>query len=426
MALVNRLGVRQLHGGAHTVIEPVTVCVPARNEAERLPELIADLRAQQGVPRLRVLILDDASTDRTYAAAADAIGHDERFTLLHNDSDPPQGWTGKTTACARLADFAGFGVDETGRAGTAPGEFRAEGDAPEARPESVIALLTRQPGTGDDPAATRRGRHRRADDTPPDLEDRDAPGALVFLDADVRLEPGALAAAVGELRRARAALVCPWPAQQAETGAERLVQPLLCWSWASTLPVPVSNRSLRPSTAVACGQFLVFDAAAYRGIGGHLAVADQVTEDLAIARELRRAGRRTTLVAAGRLARTRMYRGAAELDTGYTRWLWSAYGGPAGSLAVGGVAALAFWAPPLAAILGRGPIRRVGLLGYTAAVTTRLLARSTETGTRPDRTDLLAALAHPASVAAYARLSARSHRAHRHGALSWKGRRVSL
>ncbi|MEU1209280.1 glycosyltransferase [Nocardia sp. NPDC005825] len=359
VALANRLTVPRLRRGGPTVIEPVTVCIPARDEADRLPALIADLRAQPDLPRLRVLVLDDCSTDDTFAAARAAIRGDHRFLLSRNDTDPAPGWTGKTAACARLAALA---------------------------------------------------------DT--------ADGVLVFLDADVRLAPGALSAAVRELRSARTDLLCPWPRQLAVSPAERLVQPLLCWSWASTLPVAVANRTRRPSMAVACGQFLVFDAAAYRAVGGHAAVADSVTEDLAIARELRRAGRSTALVAAGPLAETRMYRDAAEVNEGYTRWLWSAYGGPAGSLAIGSIAALAFWAPPIAAVCGRGRVRRMGLLGYAAAVTARLLARATENGGPVAATDAVAALAHPFSVAAYLALSARSHRAHRTRALRWKGRTV--
>ncbi|MCX4098752.1 glycosyltransferase family 2 protein [Nocardia sp. alder85J] len=364
LAAVNRMTVRRLGARATAVIEPVTVCVPARDEAGRLPGLIADLQAQRGISRLRVLILDDASTDGTNAAALDAIGDDLRFTLLDSAAGPGPGWTGKTAACARLAEFA---------------------------------------YSTDDSAAT-------------------PTGVLVFLDADVRLAPEALAAAVGELRSSGAALVSPWPYQRTGSRAEALVQPLLCWSWASTLPIATANRSLRPSTVVSCGQFLALDAAAYRAAGGHAAVAGAVTEDLALARLLRRAGHRTALVAAGRLASTRMYSGATELDDGYTRWLWSAYGSPIGSVAVGALAGLAYLVPPLAAILGRGATRRLGLLGYACAVTGRLLTRSLESGRRPRRADATAALAHPASIAAYLTLSTRSHLRHRAGTLQWKGR----
>ncbi|MEV0342311.1 glycosyltransferase family 2 protein [Nocardia sp. NPDC050713] len=354
-ALINRLSTPRLDANAE-VAEAVTVCVPARDEAERLPALIADLRAQTGVPGLRVLILDDGSTDSTAAAAREAIAGDPRFEVIRSEAEPPAGWTGKAAACARLS-------------------------------ESV--------------------------DTP----------ILVFLDADVRLAPRAIAAAARAVRDRGAALVSPWPTQRAESIAEALVQPLLCWSWASTLPIVLGNRGHRPSTAVACGQFLAFDTAAYRAIGGHASVAHSPVEDLDIARALRRAGHTTHLVAAGHLARTRMYRGAAEIEAGYTRWLWSAYGGsPAAAAAVGTALALGYWLPPLAALFGSGPTRRTGALGYAAAVTGRLLARSLESGGALRRADVLAGLAHPVSVAAYQRLVLRSHRAKSRGALRWKGR----
>nr|WP_280410255.1 glycosyltransferase family A protein [Nocardia brasiliensis] len=356
VAAYNWVTVRRLTVQADSVIETVTVCVPARDEETRLPGLVADLRAQRGVARLRVLILDDASTDDTYGVALEAAAGDPRITVLRNDTEPPDGWTGKAAACARLAQDVRTPV-------------------------------------------------------------------LVFLDADVRLAPDAIAAAVTELRRRRVALLSPWPFQRAESCAEALVQPLLCWSWAASLPITVANRSLRPSTAVACGQFLVFDTAAYRAIGGHSAVAASPTEDLDLARTLRRAGHPTALVAAGPLAATRMYRNASELEAGYTRWLWSAYGGTAtGGSLIGTLAALAFWIPPAAVLVASGHTRRTGLLGCTAALTARLLARSLERGAPPTPIDLATAASHPLAIAAYLRLWVRSHRTHRHGRLDWKGR----
>ncbi|MFD3747568.1 glycosyltransferase family 2 protein [Nocardia sp. NPDC058633] len=355
-AAYNLATLRTLARAGSGVIEPVTVCVPARDEAARLPALIADLRAQTGVPRLHVLILDDASTDGTYEAALAAIDDDTRFTVLRSAAHPAPGWTGKAAACARLA----------------------------ARTDAA---------------------------------------ALVFVDADVRLAPHAIAASVTELRRRAAGLVSAWPIQKSGSPTEHLVQPLLAWSWASTLPVGPANHSLRPSTAVACGQFLAVDAEAYRAGGGHAAVAASATEDLDLARAVRRAGHRTALVTAGPAASTRMYTGATELTDGYTRWLWSAYGGRLDTgAAIGVLAALAYWVPPLAAVFGRGRTRRAGLLGYLAAISGRLTARAIETRRAPTGTDLTSALAHPVSVAQYLGLWIRSHHRHRTGRLQWKQR----
>ncbi|HWH00390.1 MAG TPA: glycosyltransferase family A protein, partial [Pilimelia sp.] len=87
------------------------------------------------------------------------------------------------------------------------------------------------------------------------------PGArvLVFVDADVVLIPGAVAAAVTLLRDADAELLSPYPRILAGTVGERLVQPLLTWSWLTFLPLRVMERSPRPSLAAGGGQWLVLD-----------------------------------------------------------------------------------------------------------------------------------------------------------------------
>ena len=92
---------------------------------------------------------------------------------------------------------------------------------------------------------------------------------LVFVDADVVLAPHAVAAAVALLRGPRPLdLLSPWPRQVVAGWSGRLIQPLLAWSWLTTLPLRVAERSRRPSMAAANGQFLVVDAAALARAGG--------------------------------------------------------------------------------------------------------------------------------------------------------------
>ncbi|GAB2654220.1 glycosyltransferase [Prescottella soli] len=367
VAAANAATLPRLHAGPvlEPITEPVTVVVPARNEADRIGALVSDLRGQRGLSTLRVLVLDDDSTDATADVARQAFDGDGRFATIRSTDAPPPGWLGKTAACRRAAEHA-----------------------------------------------TR-------------LMDPRRPGVLVFLDADVRLESDALAAAVTELRRSGADLLSPWPRQDAGSTVERLIQPLLCWSWFASLPTAVAARNIRPSMVVACGQFLVFDAAAYYRLGGHAAVADSLTEDLDIARALRRRGERTAVAAAQHLASCRMYTSPTALRAGYTRWLWTAFGSPAGSAAVSGVAALAYLLPPAAAVFGRGRTRTWGAAGYAAAAVSRLTARAVETGARPGVGDVVDALAHPASIVGLIHLTAASHRERHRGRLRWKGRAVT-
>jgi hypothetical protein len=285
--------------------------------------------------------------------------------------------------------------------------------------------------TADVVRATAAGdpRVRLLDGTPPppgwlgkpsacDALGRSASGSvLVFVDADVRLEPHALAATVALLRGADLDLVCPYPRQEAGTPLERLVQPLLQWSWMTTLPLRVAERSARPSLAAANGQLLAVDAGAYRRAGGHAAVRGEVLEDLALLRAVTASGGRGGVADGTHLATCRMYRGAAELRDGYAKSLWAAFRSPARAAGVAGLLVWAYVVPPLAGLAGS----RAGVLGYAAAVAGRVLvARRTGGRVLPD------AAAHPVSVLAACWLLGRSWRLRRRGTLTWKGRVITL
>ena len=238
---------------------------------------------------------------------------------------------------------------------------------------------------------------------------------LVFVDADVLLAPHAVAAAVTLLRAAGLDLLSPWPRQLADGAAARLVQPLLQWSWMVSLPLRRAERSSRPALCAANGQFLVVDAAALARAGGFAAVAGAVLDDLEVARAVKRAGGRVGVADGAGLAACRMYDGWAELSAGYRKSLWAAFGPAPASAAVAGLLALAYVVPALAALRGS----RAGLVGYGAAVVSRVLAARRSGGRAwPD------ALAHPASVTALLGLLASSWRGHRRGELTWKGRRL--
>jgi glycosyl transferase family 2 len=237
---------------------------------------------------------------------------------------------------------------------------------------------------------------------------------LVFVDADVVLEPKAVAAAIAVLRGPRPLdLLSPWPRQIVAGWSGRLIQPLLAWSWLTTLPLRLAERSHRPSMAAANGQFLVIEADALARAGGWQAVAGAVLDDINMARAIRAAGGRTGIADGSSLATCRMYASGRDLREGYRKSLWAAFGSPAGALAVAAALAVVYVLPAAAAVTGS----RIGTLGYAAAVVGRLSA--TRWGGR--RVD---ALAHPLSVAALLALLASSWVGRARGSLRWKGRPV--
>lgn len=245
-------------------------------------------------------------------------------------------------------------------------------------------------------------------------------GVLCFVDADVVLEPGAVAAAVTELRRARAALLSPYPRI---VGAGRLVQPLLQWSWLTFLPLRAMESSPRPSLAAAGGQWLVVDAAAYRRAGGHAAVRAEILEDIALARAIKRSGGRIALADGSRLATCRMYDSWPELTAGYAKSLWASFGTRSGAGAVVVTLLLLYVVPPAAALIlaatGAFEWAAIALAAYLLGVAGRVVT-AVATGGRPWPDSL----AHPISIVLFARLVARSFRLRARGGLTWRGRPV--
>jgi 4,4'-diaponeurosporenoate glycosyltransferase len=71
----------------------ISLIVPARNEATRLPELLAALEADRALGATwELIVVDDASTDGTGVLAATA-------GAKVISASPPPGWTGKAWAC---------------------------------------------------------------------------------------------------------------------------------------------------------------------------------------------------------------------------------------------------------------------------------------------------------------------------------------
>jgi len=78
----------------------VTLIVPARNEAHRIRNCIKSLKAQK-YKKMKVIIVDDFSTDDTVNVSMATIGADKRFKMLNLKSicqEKPDGWNGKSYA----------------------------------------------------------------------------------------------------------------------------------------------------------------------------------------------------------------------------------------------------------------------------------------------------------------------------------------
>lgn len=122
----------------------VCLCIPARNEADEVGAAL-DAWLAQDHPALRIVVVDDGSSDATPALlAARAAAHPQRLRVIRNDQLPP-GWLGKNHALhvatstpeAQAAEWLLF-ADADVRAD--PGLLRRSFAYLARRPADVLAL----------------------------------------------------------------------------------------------------------------------------------------------------------------------------------------------------------------------------------------------------------------------------------------------
>jgi hypothetical protein len=100
--LANLAYLRRGPDAALSTYPRLSICVPARNEADNLRRLLPSL-AKQDYPDFEVIVWDDGSEDDTWAVLQNA--EDDRLTPLQG-TGPPDGWVGKVHAlyqCTREA-----------------------------------------------------------------------------------------------------------------------------------------------------------------------------------------------------------------------------------------------------------------------------------------------------------------------------------
>ena len=340
---------------AETDGKRIAVCIPARNEEDGIACVESVLRSE-GVP-VQVLVVDDHSTDNTAAIVRTLAAQDGRVRLLEAPT-LPGGWNGKQHACWVAASEAMLTFSHDSARGASAEPHDSNGS---------------------------RAAH--------------AP-MLCFLDADVRLEPGALARMAALLQRSGAALASGFPQEETGTVMEWLLLPLIHFVLLGYLPLRMLRLTNAPGFAAGCGQFLLVNGAAYFSSGGHSAIRETMHDGLLLPRLLRRNGYATRLADITDLARCRMYRSAATTWRGLAKNATEGMAAPGlilpFTLLLGFGAALPL--PLLLVALTRTPTPAAGTLLFAwAAVVLSYVPRLLEI--RRFRQRAVSAALHPVGVA---------------------------
>jgi cellulose synthase/poly-beta-1,6-N-acetylglucosamine synthase-like glycosyltransferase len=245
---------------------------------------------------------------------------------------------------------------------------------------------------------------------------------LLFTDADTIHLPGSLARSLEEAKGHNAAMLSYSPEQIVDSFWEKSVMPVIFAELASSFrPSQVSDP--KSPAAAANGQYLLITREAYDAVGGHAAIAASLLEDVALARAVKRSGRKIFFRYGGDAVRTRMYRTFAQLREGWTKNLALLFPSPVRLAVLRSlefVLIVATFAITVASIL-RGHERPALVAGILAILLYAVFLTRIRRAHFSWDANILAVFGLPL----FSYLLLRSAKAHAQGSVPWKGRKYS-
>lgn len=248
---------------------------------------------------------------------------------------------------------------------------------------------------------------------------------VLFIDADVRLQPNALGAAVAAKRSLNAELLSTFPRQETLTLGEAMLVPMIFFILLSYLPFGRMRRSKDPNASAACGQFIMVSKDTYMRLNPHDACRNSMHEGVKIPRVFRKAGLHTDLFDGTDVVSCRMYDGFLSTWRGFAKNAYEGLGSPVLLIFLTVVHIVGHVLPwlvlALSAATGRVPSIEFGLslaCVLVAGVQRVMLALRF-------RQSPLFAIAHPLSVALMTVIQWHSFVLSLTGRRGWRGRSLS-
>ena len=141
---------------------------------------------------------------------------------------------------------------------------------------------------------------------------------ILFTDADTHFDPRLLRASVQLLRSRALSMLSLFSSPTHKHWFEMVVQPVTSLMLLKLFPMKRANAAMgrRP---FANGQFMLFERSAYQALGGHAAVKDDLLEDLAFARRMKRAKMEQGVAVSDGMLVVSMYDSWKAFQTGWKR-----------------------------------------------------------------------------------------------------------
>jgi len=149
---------------------------------------------------------------------------------------------------------------------------------------------------------------------------------LLFLDADVRVKKDLIKRGVGHFQKHELHLLSIFPKQIMKSFGEKISVPLMNWILLNLLPLSLVRKSRNDAFSAANGQFMLFDADAYKAIWPHEKCKSHRVEDMATMKLFKQKGLATDTRLGDDDISCRMYVGLDAAIEGFTKNIFQFFG----------------------------------------------------------------------------------------------------
>jgi chlorobactene glucosyltransferase len=146
----------------------------------------------------------------------------------------------------------------------------------------------------------------------------------VFTDADTLHFPNSVSSALGALISKKLDVLSVFPKQIMVSVHERMVVIFINIAVLALMPLGLIRKMKSPKISIANGQFLLFKRSVYESIGGHRSIKNDIIEDVAISKQVKKHGFRFMVFDGRSTVYCRMYDGFKGVVRGFSKFIFAA------------------------------------------------------------------------------------------------------
>lgn len=153
---------------------------------------------------------------------------------------------------------------------------------------------------------------------------REATGEyFVFTDADTLHFPNSISSSLGALISDRLDALSVFPKQIMVSVHERIVVIFINLAVLALMPLGMIRKIRNPRISIANGQFILFKRSVYKTIGGHRSIKNDIIEDVAISKQVKKHGYRFMVFDGRKTIYCRMYDGFKGVIRGFSKFIFA-------------------------------------------------------------------------------------------------------